>query len=194
MAKSKPKPTKPAKSPAPTGAAKAPKPNPKLYIVFGADEYARPRAARFSGPDPDLLARAVAALHLRVIEATDPDLEEIAKSLPAGRLHGTSLGVVPFVKGDLYMELILATTGDQQPAPDAATIPETGPQTWDDVAPGDLVVAKESLECGWWEAIVVERNGDLATVHYRDYPHYHTMVRHRSAIALIALPAPKPAT
>jgi hypothetical protein len=42
------------------------------------------------------------------------------------------------------------------------------------------------LEVGWWEAIVVERNGDLVTVRYRDYPQYPPMVRHRSAIALIS--------
>jgi hypothetical protein len=45
------------------------------------------------------------------------------------------------------------------------------------------VIAKETLEFGWWEAIVVESNGDLVTVKYRDYPQY------RSAIALISPPA-----
>jgi hypothetical protein len=52
------------------------------------------------------------------------------------------------------------------------------------------VLARESLECGWWEAVVVERNGDLVTVRYRDYPQYPPMVRHRSAVALIGAPAP----
>jgi hypothetical protein len=52
------------------------------------------------------------------------------------------------------------------------------------------VIARETLEVGWWEAVVVERNGDLVTVRYRDYPHYPPMVRHRSAIALIS-PAAK---
>jgi hypothetical protein len=53
-------------------------------------------------------------------------------------------------------------------------------------APGHLVIARETLEVGWWEAVVVERNGDLVTVRYRDYPQYPPMVRHRSAIALIS--------
>jgi hypothetical protein len=48
------------------------------------------------------------------------------------------------------------------------------------------VIARETLEVGWWEAIVVERTGDLVTVRYRDYPQYPPMVRHRSAIALIS--------
>jgi hypothetical protein len=45
------------------------------------------------------------------------------------------------------------------------------------------VIARETLEVGWWEAIVIERNGDLV-------PQYPPMVRHRSAIALIS-PAAK---
>jgi hypothetical protein len=68
--------------------------------------------------------------------------------------------------------------------------PKTLPRTWDDLVPGHLVIARETLEIGWWEAIVVERNGDLVTVRYRDYPQYPPMVRHRSAIALIS-PAAK---
>jgi hypothetical protein len=56
------------------------------------------------------------------------------------------------------------------------------------------VIARETLEVGWWEAVVVERTGDLVTVRYRDYPQYPnicpSMIRHRSAIALIS-PAAK---
>ena len=52
------------------------------------------------------------------------------------------------------------------------------------------MIARETLEVGWWEAVVVERNGDLVTVRYRDYPGCPNMIRHRSAIALIS-PAAK---
>jgi hypothetical protein len=64
-----------------------PKPPGKVYVLFGADEYAKPRAARFSAEDPNLLAKAVEAMHLRLFEVTDEDLAEIATRLPAGRLH-----------------------------------------------------------------------------------------------------------
>jgi hypothetical protein len=30
------------------------------------------------------------------------------------------------------------------------------PVSWDEIGPGHLVIAHESLEYGWWEAIVVE--------------------------------------
>jgi hypothetical protein len=67
--------------------------------------------------------------------------------------------------------------------------PQDLPRTWDEIAPGHLVIARETLECGWWEAVVVERTGDLVVVRYRDYPQYPPMLRHRSAIALISPPA-----
>ena len=76
-----------------------------------------------------------------------------------------------------------------QPNPDPA--PQDLPRTWDDVAPGHIVIAKETLELGWWEAVVIERTGDLVTVKYRDYPQYPPLVRHRSVIALISPPPRK---
>ena len=52
-----------------------------------------------------------------------------------------------------------------------------------------------SIDCGWWEAIVLDRKGDTFTLQYRDFPHLPKFVRHRSAIALMCPPAddPRPA-
>jgi hypothetical protein len=33
------------------------------------------------------------------------------------------------------------------------------PATWDDIAAGHLVIAQEGLKEGWWEAIVLGRDG-----------------------------------
>ena len=124
-------------------------------------------------------------MFLRLVEVTDPEVAEIAATLPAGRLHANGKGLVPYIKGDLYSELLCATlTQPPQANPDPAA--QDLPRTWDEIAPGHLVIARETLEVGGWEAIVVERNGDLVTVRYRDYPQYPNMVRHRSAIALIS--------
>ena len=87
------------------------------------------------------------------------------------------------------MDLVAETVGDQETANPDPTAQDL-PGSWDDIAPGHLVIARETLECGWCEAIVVERTGDLVTVRYRDYPKYPPMVRHRSAVALISAPAP----
>jgi hypothetical protein len=181
---------KPANQVAPAKKMKPTKPAGNAYVLFGADEYAKPRAARFSAEDPDLLAKAAEAMHLRLVKVTDPDVAEIAATLPAGRLHANGKSLVPYVKGDMYIELGGAIMGDEAPQAHPDPTARDLPGTWDEVASGHVVLARETLECGWWEAVVTERTGDLVTVRYRDYPHYPPMVRHRSAIALISAPAP----
>jgi hypothetical protein len=148
------------------------------------------RAARFYATEVEPVAKAAQAVNLRLLEVTDPDVAEIAKQLPAGRLHASGQGLVPYIKGDLYIELVGAMAYDQLTPSDPGGTAENLPASWDEVAPGHLVIAKESRECGWWEAIVVERNGDLLTLRYRDWPDHQTMVRHRSTVALIGAPAP----
>jgi hypothetical protein len=186
----RPKAVKPASQTAPTKKSNPPKPLAKAYIIFGADEYAKPRAARLTGEEPELLAKAAEAMHLRLVEVTGEELAEIAKRLPAGRLHASGRGLVPYIKGELYSELLSATATDQPtqhgPEPTAQELP----RSWDEVAPGHVVIARETLECGWWEAVVVERNGDLVILRYRDYPQYSPLVRHRSVVALISAAPP----
>ena len=165
--------------------SKPAKPTAK-YILFGADEYAKPRAARFSAENPALLAKAAETMFLRLVQVTDAEVAKIAATLPAGRLHANGKGLVPYIKGDLYNELLCATLANQAPELNPDPSPQDLPRTWDEIVPGHLVIARETLEVGWWEAVVVERNGDLVTVRYRDYPQYPPMVRHRSAIALIS--------
>ena len=189
------KPTaKPTEKPTQKITAKPAKPSAKTYVVFGADEFTKPRAARFSVDDPELLAKAAESLHLRMIEVTDPDLAEVADQLPLGRLHATGQNFVPFIKGRLYADLVGATVGDQEPPAHPDPKSNELPRSWDELGPGHLVIARESLECGWWEAIVVERTGDLVTLKYRDYPRYPNMVRHRSAVALISSAVEQAAT
>ena len=177
---------RPAQQAASPTKTKAPKTATKSYILFGADEYAKPRAAKFAVEDPELLLKAAEAMHLRLVEVTEPDVAEIAATLPTGRLHANGKGLVPYVKGEVYSELLCATLATEPPQTNPDPAPQELPRSWDDLAAGHLVIAKESLEIGWWEAIVIERTGDLVTVRYRDYPQYPPMVRHRSVIALIS--------
>jgi hypothetical protein len=125
-------------------------------------------------------------LHVRLVEVTNPDLAEIAPKLPAGRLHASGGGLVPYIKGPLYLDLIAANLSDQDPPASPDPTPKEIPGGWDEIGPGHVVIAKETPECGWWDAVVVERTGDLVTVRYRDYPDCPSMIRHRSAIALIS--------
>ena len=84
----------------------------------------------------------------------------------------------------LEPQAALSKNGDKDSLPAARGLP----RSWDEIGPGHLVIAQESLEYGWWEAIVLDRQGDTFTLQYRDYPHLPKFVRHRSGIALMSPP------
>jgi hypothetical protein len=189
------KPSKPAhrvrlsEQATPTKKGQPARPAPRTFVLFGADEFGKPRAAKFAADDKELLAKAAEALHLRLVEVVTPEMAAIAAKLPTGRLHATGGGLVPHIKDSLYLDLVAENLTDLPSTPRPDPTARDVPGSWDEIGTGHLVIAKESQECGWWEATVVERNGDLVTLRYLDYPHCPAFVRHRSAVALISLGA-----
>ena len=161
-------------------------------IVLGFDDQQKPRGARFVDAKPDLVTKAADAMGFKVYEASPEDVAEYAKKLPVGRLYANGRGFVPNIRQSLYSDLVVVLGQE----PDAA-LSRNGnglpaalglPRSWDEIAAGHLVIAQESLEYGWWEAIVLARKGDTFTLQYRDYPHLPKFVRHRSGIALMSPP------
>jgi hypothetical protein len=60
------------------------------------------------------------------------------------------------------------------------------PKTWADIAIDSLVLAKgEGPVEAWWDAIVIEQNGDTFTLRWRDYPKLPAIVRHRLNLSLL---------
>jgi len=163
-------------------------------IVLGYDDEQKPRGARFDHDKPDLVTKAAELIGLKVYDTSNPDVAAIAKKLPVGRLYANGRGFVPNIRQDLYSHLVVALAGKPEAAlsPDDAkdSLPAARglPRTWDEVAPGHLVVAHESIEDGWWEAIIIDRKDDVFTLRYRDFPKLPKFVRHRSSIALIYPP------
>jgi hypothetical protein len=162
-------------------------------IVLGYDEHHKPQGAQFPAADTELVAKAAQVMNLKVYQATTEDLAALAKKLPVGRLYANGRGFVPNVRQDLYSQIIVAlavvpqaAVGKDQEEPPVAT---GLPRTWDEIAPGHLVIAQETLEYGWWEAIVIGRNADMFTLRFRDYPQLPKFARHRTAIALMSPPA-----
>jgi hypothetical protein len=161
-------------------------------IVLGRDEAGKPRAARFPTGHDNLVAQAAKAMNLAVCKADGDVLAELAQKLPSGRLYATGRGFVPPVGRSLYDRLVeqLRLAGQQVPGEDAA---QSGadqpapslPATWDDVAVGHLVIAYEDAINGWWEAIVLARDGDMLTLKWRDYPWQPNVRRHAGAVALL---------
>ena len=121
-------------------------------------------------------------------------MAESAKKLPLGRLYANGRGFVPNIRQSLYSDLVVALglepqaalskNGDKDSLPAARGLP----RSWDEIGPGHLVIAQEALDYGWWEAIVLDRQGDTFILQYRDYPHLPKFVRHRSGIALMSPP------
>jgi hypothetical protein len=144
-------------------------PTPAL-IVLGFDEQQKPRGAKFVDAKPELVTKAADVMGLKVYEATAEELAELAKKLPLGRLYANGRGFVPNIRQSLYSDLVVALglepqaalskNGDNDSLPAARGLP----RSWNDITAGHLVIAQESLEYGWWEAIVLERKGDSFTL------------------------------
>ena len=178
-------------------------------VLFGLDETGKPRAARFSSEHTDLAAKAAGLMNLTICYVNSAELATIAQQLPAGRIHANGRGLVPNVRRDLYDKLIEATrpatntgsdtqgTGkpadnptetsapNSDPASPTPSVAQGYPRDWDDISVGHLVIAREGAVSGWWEAVVVDRAGDLLTLRWRDFPGYPKFVQHRTAVALL---------
>jgi hypothetical protein len=161
-------------------------------IVLGY-ENDKPRAARFPAKDADLVTKAAQLMDLRVYEAASEDLAALAKKLPEGRLYGNGRGFVTNIRQSLYSQIIVTLAVEPQAAvgkgQDELPVATGLPRTWDEIAPGHLVIAQEALDHGWWEATIIGRLGDMFTLRFRDYPQLPKFVRHRNALALMRPPA-----
>jgi hypothetical protein len=171
---------------------------PSPLVLFGIDNRGKPKGARFGKQHANLAIKAATQLRLNVLASDDPKVAEIAARLPVGRVHATGRTFVPFIRHDLYNKLLAAAAdGNTHPISPpngsslaAASSPPGGsaphlPQNWQQIGVGDLVVANENREDGWYEAIVVEANGDMLTLRWRDYPRVRRIVRHRLQLGLL---------
>jgi hypothetical protein len=174
---------------------------PSPLVLFGIDNRGKPKGARFGREYASLAIKAATQLQLNVLASNDPKVAEIAARLPVGRVHATGRTFVPFIRRDLYDKLVAAVPNGnlhQPPTPppaggasgNAAGSKPAGsspnpPRNWHEVGVGDLVVAQESPEDGWYEAIVSEVAGDMLTLRWRDYPRLRRIVRHRLRLGLL---------
>jgi hypothetical protein len=198
MTKTKPKRsiTKASNSKASAIKTSTPRSEDVPLLVLGFDDQQKPCGARFIGDKPDLVAKAAQLMGLKVYKATSPDVADMVKKLPIGRLYANGRGFVPNVRQALYSDVIVALAAEPQQGAvgtddDKASMPVARglPRSWDEIAPGHLVIAQESLDYGWWEAIVLDRKDDMLTLRFRDYPRLPKFFRHCSAIALMSPPS-----
>jgi hypothetical protein len=160
-----------------------------LLIVLGFDEQQKPRGARFVDAKPDLVIKAADLMGFKVYQAS---LDDIAaghlviaqESLDCGWWEA----IVLDRKGDTftlqYRDYPHLPKFARHRSGVALICSADNEQSWNEIAPGHLVIAQESAKDGWWEAVVIDRKADSLTLQFRDY-HQPKIVRHRSAIALM---------
>jgi len=176
---------------------------PTPLVLFGIDSRGKPKAARFGKQHASLARKAATQLQLQVLAGNDPKIADLAAQVPVGRVHATGRTFVPFIRRDLYDQLV-AAAGNGTAHSDTPSNGSSGasgstpsgsaphlPKDWQEIGVGDLVVAQDSLEDGWYDAIVVQVDGDMFTLRWRDYPRERRVVRHRLRLALL-YPGPKP--
>jgi hypothetical protein len=170
------------------------------------DENCKPRGARFSEVRDDIVT---AALDMKcwVVNPASEDFVPLGMKLPVGRLYASGRAFIPNIRRDLYDRLFATkgknaaflqkaeaektegstASGDASSSKVACVSPMTSglPRSWDNVGVGHMVLVHESQADGWWEAVVVQREDEVLTLRFRDYPKLPTFVRHISTIALV---------
>jgi hypothetical protein len=177
----------------------------KLFVI-GLDSAGKPRGARFA-ECKDNIVNAALDMMLSCVYPASVNFAQEAMKLPPGRVYASGKAFIPNVRKDLYAKLtaVLAAADDgsqvlklkgatdrsddmpaQMPASEQPAAISGGlPRNWEAVAAGDMVLVHESADEGWWEAIVVGRDGELLTLKYRDYPKLPPFSRHLQAVALV---------
>jgi hypothetical protein len=168
-------------------------------LLFGLDQSGKPKAGRFAGTHAEEAKHAAATMNLTVIEVATPQAEDLAKKMPVGRIHARGKAFIPFIKRELFDRLTALKAGLGDSAADATAHPgkklaasgatpplaSALPQSWDSLAPGHLVLVQESLEEGWWECLVLNREADILTLRFRDYPKVPSFQLHLRNVALL---------
>jgi hypothetical protein len=173
-------------------------------FVFGLDENGKPRGAKFLQGLKDNIAAAAIDMKFNLVHDHSAEFTALGMKLPVGRIYGSGKSFIPPIRRDLYDKLKAAQSRPAERIEGGAINIESDkigetvsgvelgipiannlPRDWQAIEPGNLIIAQSSHVEGWWEAIVVERAGDILTLRWRDYPDERTVQRHVGTVALI---------
>src|SRR5215207_5689845 len=158
-------------------------------IVFGYNEHRIPQAAWFPQAEADLATRAALLMGLRVLKIEGDEHRELATRLRQGQVYAADRTFAPAVQRELFDKL--SVLAGPAVAPSLAEITAakdqaaSRPASWEAIAVGSLVIAHESQEDGWWEAIVVAIEKDQLVLRWRDYARQPCVRRGRLEVALL---------
>ena len=155
-----------------------------VTVVVGLDENGKPKGARFNPEQMEQAIQAAQSLNLEIYDANSDEMAELARKLPSGRIYAQGRAFIPFIKRELYDKVCTASGGHARDA-EATYPPSPFPPSWDDIAPGHVVLAPEGIQDGWWEAVVLSRDDRTLTLRYRDYPKLPKRVLDIHEVALV---------
>src|SRR3954447_25385612 len=168
-------------------------------IVFGFSEHRIPQASWFSEAEAALATRAARLMGLRVLRIENEAHRELAARLRQGQVYAADRTFAPAVQREIFDALceLAGPVGAPSPVEITAGKDEAAsrPASWDEIEIGNLVIAQESLEDGWWEAIVVAIVNDQLVLRWRDYARMPCVRRARLEVALLPrvdVPLPPP--
>ena len=163
--------------------------NGPAVIVFGYNEHRIPQAAWFPASEAELAARAARLMGFRVLRIENDAHRQIATRLRQGQVYAADRTFAPAVQRELFDQLSALAGPVAAPSPVEITASKSNaasrPASWQAIAVGDLVIAHESSEDGWWEAIVVALEGEKLVLRWRDYARQPCVRRGRFEVALL---------
>ncbi len=131
------------------------------------------------GGDQALLTRMAKGMGMRMAVPFATHQLAVTAKLPKGDVHATGLKRRPQIALDLYEKLNALVGGETD------SISTTQPKSWDEVEPGNLVVAQDSLTDGWWPAVVIKRHENNLVLKWRDFPGQGEAIRDVNSVALL---------
>ncbi|MCH4560983.1 hypothetical protein [Mesorhizobium jarvisii] len=188
----------------------------RSLIVFGRDDSRKPHASVFLLPEVEAAESAARLMGIHSHRVEPGEASEIVMRLPAGKLFESGKAFVPFVKGDLYTRIAAlagvadeprrASGGADDPgspenasagSPEALTGHANGdqgggsgdggsPDPWGKLAVGDIVLASEGPDEGFFEARIMKAKAKgIFSLKFRDYPDAPSVDRSYYQLGLI---------
>ncbi len=175
-------------------------------LLAGLDDQGKPHASWFGEEQADAAAVAADLMGFAVIDISTEELAAVAAKLPRGKLFESGKAFVPFVKRSVYDQLAKhfneefvvssAARVRVEAARAAATqgyakaskgeVPLRQPEDWSKLMVGDLVLATDDPEDGWYAAQVIEVVAeDRFRLRWRDYADLPEFTRSVTDIALL---------
>ncbi|KQQ78447.1 hypothetical protein ASF70_22740 [Rhizobium sp. Leaf321] len=167
--------------------------------MIGLDDRGKPHASWFGSSDIAKAEAAADLMDMALIEVNGDELVAIAAKLPQGKLFESGKAFVPFVERETYDRLaahldadyIAASAARVEAAAAAAgagaadyakvSKGETKgrqPSDWSKLMVGDIVLASEGLDDGWWEAKIEEiLPEDRFRLRWREWPELEEFTR-----------------